>query len=226
MHHTRTLLLGVAVAGVLLVTGARTAAAHQPYFEDDDWTAGAPYTVQDPTVSTALYATLDNRQDVDYVTFTGQAGQRVLVGLTIPQIEGQEAFAPTLALIGPGLPAVELPAGIEAPPGTGGILLAPPPGPARPFFEPFSRTRYWERQEDRFTLPADGDFVVAVWHPEGAVGRYTLVVGDREIPGGDVAFPFKLRSFWTPVSEPVAAEPAVAPTPGRGNRCIPRHSLK
>ena len=102
MHHTRTLLLGVAVAGVLLVTGARTAAAHQPYFEDDDWTAGAPYTVQDPTVSTALYATLDNRQDVDYVTFTGQAGQRVLVGLTIPQIEGQAAFAPTLALLGPG----------------------------------------------------------------------------------------------------------------------------
>ncbi len=231
MHYIRTLLLGVAVAGAFFVMGSRTAAAHQPYFEDDDWTADAPYTAPDPTVSTALYATLDNRQDVDYVTFTGQAGQRVLVGLTIPQIEGQEAFAPTLALIGPGLPAVELPDGIEAPPDTGGIVLAPPPGPARAFFEPFSRTRYWERQEDRFTLPADGDYVVAVWHPEGAVGRYTLVVGDREIPGGDVAFPFKLRSFWTPVPEPVAADPVPtpmpeAPQPGRGNRCIPRHSMK
>jgi hypothetical protein len=51
------------------------------------------------------------------------------------------------------------------------------------------------------------------WHPDGAVGRYTLVVGDREIPGGDVAFPFKLRSFWTPVPEPAPDEPA--PTPAR-----------
>jgi hypothetical protein len=229
MHQIRTLLLGAALASALILMGARSAAAHQPYFEDNDWTADAPYTVPDPTVSTALYATLDSRQDVDYVTFTGQAGQRVLVGLTIPQIEGQAEFAPTLTLLGPGLPAVELPDIIAAPPDTGGIVLAPPPGPARPFFEPFSRTRYWERQEDRFTLPADGDYVVAVWHPEGALGRYTLVVGDREIPGGDVAFPFKLRTFWTPVPEPAADEPVptpAAPQPGRGNRCIPRHSVK
>jgi hypothetical protein len=231
MHHMRTLLLGATLAGVLLVMAARSAAAHQPYFEDDDWTVDAPYTVADPTVSTALYATLDSRQDVDYVTFTGQAGERVLVGLTIPQIEGQAEFAPTLALLGPGLPALALPARIEAPPDVGGIVLTPPPGPARPFFEPFSRTQYWERQEERFTLPADGDYVVAVWHPDGAVGRYTLVVGNREIPGGDVAFPFKLRAFWTPVPEPAADEPAAAPTPtapqpGRGHRCIPRYSMK
>lgn len=229
MHHMRTFLVSATLAGVLLVMAARSAAAHQPYFEDDDWTAAAPHKVEDPTVSTALYATLDSRQDVDYVTFTGQAGQRVLVGLTIPQIEGQAEFAPALALLGPGLPAIELPAGIEAPPDVGGIVLPPPSGPARAFFEPFSRTRYWERQEDRFTLPSDGDYAVAIWHPAGAVGRYTLVVGDRELPGGDVAFPFKLRAFWTPVPEPVDEEPAMAPPvphPGPGSRCIPRHSLE
>ena len=121
MHHMRTFLVSATLAGVLLVMAARSAAAHQPYFEDDDWTAAAPHKVEDPTVSTALYATLDSRQDVDYVTFTGQAGQRVLVGLTIPQIEGQAEFAPALALLGPGLPAIELPAGIEAPPDVGGM---------------------------------------------------------------------------------------------------------
>ncbi len=229
MHYIRTLLLGAILASVVFVMHARSAAAHQPYFEDDDWTANAPYTVQDPTVSTALYATLDSRQDVDYVTFTGQAGERVLLGLTIPEIEGQEAFAPTLALIGPGLPAIELPDKIAAAPDSGGIVLTPPPGPARSFFEPFSRTRYWERQEDRITLPVDGDYVVAVWHPDGAVGRYTLVVGDRELPGGDVAFPFKLRAFWTPVPEPMGNEPEIAPSapqPGRSSRCIPRHSME
>ena len=43
-------------------------------------------------------------------------------------------------------------------------------------------------------LPANGRYSVAVWHEQGQVGRYTFVVGDRELPGGGLAFPFKL---WT-----------------------------
>lgn len=200
---TLTLLLAL---GFLLVA-ARPADAHQPYFEDEDWTPARAYRVANPTVSTALYATLADRSDVDYVTFTGQAGQRILLGLTIPQIEGQENFAPTLALIGPELPGATLPRRVAAPAESGAVLLPPTPGPAAEFFEPFSRTRYWERQEDRITLPADGEYTVAVWAADGAVGRYTLVVGDREIPGGDIAFPFKMRAFWTPVPTPPEPTP-------------------
>lgn len=189
------------IAATMILGGAGRALAHQPFFEDADWTAKTPYMIKDPTVSTALYATLAQRDDVDYVTFAGQRGQRVLIGLTIPQIEGQDDFAPTLALLGPGLPAAQLPAAVEAT-ADGAVVLAPEAGPARPFFEPFSRTSYWERQEQVVTLPADGAYTVAVWHPAGAVGRYTLVIGDRELPGGDVAFPFKLRAFWTPAPQP------------------------
>lgn len=191
------------IAAMMFLGGSGSALAHQPFFEDDDWTSTAPYVIKDPTVSTALYATLEKQDDVDYVTFTGQRGQRVLIGLTIPQIEGQDDFAPTLALLGPGLPAAQLPAGVAAT-ADGAVILAPVAGPARPFFEPFSRTSYWERQEQVFTLPADGTYTVTVWHPDGEVGRYTLVIGNREIPGGDVAFPFKLRAFWTPAPQPPA----------------------
>jgi hypothetical protein len=49
------------------------------------------------------------------------------------------------------------------------------------------------------TLSADGRYVVAVWHPEGQVGRYVFVVGDKERLGGDPAFPLKMRDYWTPV---------------------------
>lgn len=52
------------------------------------------------------------------------------------------------------------------------------------------------------TLPADGLYTVAVWSDARAVGRYTLVVGDREVFGGDPAFGLKLPGYWTPVEAP------------------------
>ena len=29
------------------------------------------------------------------------------------------------------------------------------------------------------TLPANGRYVVAVWHPQGELGRYGFVIGDK-----------------------------------------------
>jgi hypothetical protein len=152
-----------------------------------------------------VYATLENGSDVDYFAFEGRAGQRILLEMVIPQIVGQENFAPIMALLGPGLPAAALPAMVERPAGSGALLLPPPSGPASTFFEPFSRTSYWERQSQRVTLPADGRYLVAVWHPEGEVGRYGFVIGDKERPGGDLAFGRKLRRYWVPVPTPTPA---------------------
>jgi hypothetical protein len=186
--------------------------AHRPYFEDDDIRAEAPWAVDDPTISTAIYATLESQDDVDYFTFEGLEREVILLALTIPQIAGQEDFAPTMALIGPGLPEAELPERLVMSPGTGALPFEPPLGPPPTFYEPFSRTSYWERQEARVALPAAGAYVVAVWHPEGQVGRYTIVIGEKERLGGDPAFPFKMRSYWTPVEVPspedVGGEPA------------------
>lgn len=205
MRRSLRILVILSFVALLLVGSTLAASAHQPFFEDNDFTASAPGHVEDPTVSTALYATLEAKTDVDYVTFQGKQGQVVLLGLTIPAIAGQEGFTPTLALIGPGLPARSHPDAITVPAKNGAIILRARQGPATTFFEPFSRTSYWERQEERFTLPADGQFIVAVWSDTGQTGRYTLVVGDREVMGGDPAFPLKLRSFWTPV-EPAQSQ--------------------
>jgi hypothetical protein len=199
---------------LLVLFSAAIASAHQPFFEDRDFTAAAPGSVKDPTVSTALYATLQSPEDVDYVTFEGKQGQSILIGITIPAIAGQEDFAPAVAIIGPGLPAAKLPAQVAVPQGEGGqtgaMVWAAPEGTPPVFFEPFSRTSYWERQEDRVTLPADGRYTLAVWSDRGASGRYTLVVGDREVFGGDPAFGMKLPAYWTAVP----AAPAAAPKQG------------
>jgi hypothetical protein len=202
MHIPRRAPAAVVLSLVLLLTSASLASAHQPFFEDTDFTLSAPGKVKDPTVSTALYATLDSRRDIDYVTFEGKRGQSILIGLTIPAIAGQEHFTPTVAILGPGLPSATsamLPRQVAPKAGDGAVIWPPAPGQASVFFEPFSRTRYWERQENRVELPVDGRYTLAVWSETGAVGRYTLVVGDREVLGGDPAFPIKLPAYWTPV---------------------------
>jgi hypothetical protein len=198
--------IALVLAVCLTLLSAAQASAHQPFFEDKDFTARAPGTVKDPTISTALYATLGSARDVDYVTFEGKRGDSILIGLTIPAIDGQENFTPTVAIMGPGLPQVgltQLPHRVTAPPKTnppaGAVIWRAAPGKASVFFEPFSRTQYWERQENHIKLPVDGRYTVAVWSDSCTVGRYTLVIGEREVLGGDPAFPIKLPAYWQPV---------------------------
>jgi hypothetical protein len=193
------ILLAVGMAALFSLVGARDASAHQPYFEETDLTDHAPYVIQNPEISLAYYATLDAANDVDYYTFAGKAGERILLELTIPQIAGQENFAPTLALLGPGLSDAPLPQTVVRAKGAGALILNPPAN-ARAFYEPFSGTSYWERQKEVVTLPENGKYNVAVWHPQGTVGRYVFVTGTREVFGGDMTFPIKMRDYWTPVT--------------------------
>jgi hypothetical protein len=201
---------------ILLALSVSPALAHQPFFEEEDITAEKPWLVAKPTVSTAIYATLDSRTDVDYFAFDGKKGQTILLSIVIPQIAGQEIFAPTMALMGPGLGSTSVPAKVVKPVDAGAYLLPALTGPAKTFYEPFGRKSYWERQEERVTLPADGRYTVAVWSDDAQVGRYTFVIGDREIPGGDPAYGRKMAAYWTPVPapapEPVQVAPAITPT--------------
>jgi hypothetical protein len=206
----RLLIVLLALAAVIVT--ATPAVAHQPFFEDEDFTAEAPRFVARPAVSTAIYATLDRRDDVDYFTFDGKKGQSILLSIVIPQIAGQETFAPAMALMGPGLGQLSLPEGVARGADAGAYLMRASAGPAKTFYEPFGRKSYWERQEERVTLPADGRYTVAVWSDDRQVGRYTFVIGDREIPGGDPAYLQKMAAYWTPVPEP-APEPLDAKPP-------------
>jgi hypothetical protein len=186
----------------MVALAPQPAHAHQPFFEEPDTTSATPWVIADPTVSLALYFTLSTPTDVDYVVFDGRASQSLLLSMTIPQIAGQEDFTPTLALIGPGLPAASLPKAIVAPAGNGALIIRAEPGKPVPFFEPFSATAYWRRQRATVTLPADGQYIVALWSETGQTGRYTFAPGTREVFGGDREFRNKLSTYWTPVPTP------------------------
>ncbi len=192
MQILRSFLL----ATILILLSTALVYAHQPYFEDTDTTRETPQRVIDSDVSTALYSTLESATDEDWFIMRGQKGQNLFIGMTIPQVEGHIDFDPTIALY-----AVDG----ETPIAT----LDPTEGTV--FLEPFSNTAYWQRQRQRFELPESGDYLVKVWHPDGEVGRYVLVVGEREVRGGDPQFRTKLKSYWTPVivTEAVEAAPPV-----------------
>jgi len=206
------LLLALLCAVVL----SDAALAHQPFFEEPDTTPSSPMSVSDPEISTALYSTLEWPGDVDYFSFTVSASQTIEIGMTIPQIEGQEQFAPTIGVIAAGLSrdsVSELPSDALqlVSEQMGAELLEA--AEATIFFEPFSRTAYWRRQRRRITFPSAGEAVVVVWHPQESVGRYTLVVGQREVPGGDFAFARKLRDYWKPVMPAPAADTDMPDSP-------------
>ena len=201
----RSLLLLIVFIGFLT-----QAMGHQPFFEDKEFTFDCPGHIRDPAISTAMYATLETPTNVDYYDFNGSKGESILLSITIPQIAGQETFAPAMALMGPSLPDIVLPKNVTKPQYSGALILEPPAN-ATPFFEPFSRTSYWTRQEQNVTLPASGRYLVAVWDDKGQIGRYVFVIGYKEVLGGDLAFPLKIRNYWNPLTPFAKTQTSVQP---------------
>jgi hypothetical protein len=187
-----TVLVMMTIAALVPVSPA---AAHQPFCETDDLTPDTAWPIRDPNISTAYYGTLESANDADYFILSGAAGQQVFLSVIIPRIEGQDAFDPVLGVMGPGLEPIEPPDYVYHPEGTGGVVIESVE--ASEFYEPFGNRYYWRRQEATVTLPESGDYLIAIWHPEGEVGRYTFVYGKREVMGGD--YGCNSGEYWTPV---------------------------
>jgi hypothetical protein len=49
------------------------------------------------------------------------------------------------------------------------------------FFEPFTQTKYWGRQQIDLSLPANGAYYLLVWQPDGQPGKYVLDTGYEEV---------------------------------------------
>ncbi|MCA9986377.1 MAG: hypothetical protein KDE59_18840 [Anaerolineales bacterium] len=174
-------------------------------------------TIPDPTTSYAYYEALEEAGLVDVYEVTGEAGQFFHAGINIPQIEGLESYGVTLALLGPGLPQLDgssLPIVPHEHPEDLGTHLHDEDGSAwreelaldnlhgivaaneagEDFFEPFTQTNYWGRQELELELPAAGTYYLLVWQPRGMAGKYVMDTGRAEVFGlGDL---FRFPVWW------------------------------
>lgn len=165
------------VSLTLMLALAPSAFAHRPL-----WTGEQVTQIPDLDTSFAVYRNLETDSQVDVYTFDAQAGDPLYAGLNIPAIKGLEDYGVTLALVGPGLPAIghdQLP--VPLPETLGSITYESQPG--EDFFEPFTQTNYWGRQRVELDLPSSGTYYLLVWNPAGETGKYVMDTGRAEVFG-------------------------------------------
>ncbi len=188
MKLNRTLIL--VILTLVLLFPVSSASAHRPTWSDADVTA-----IDDLTTSLAFYRDLP-ADKVHVYTFIGKQGQNLHAGINIPAVKGLENYSVNMALFGPGLPQADhdqlLP---EHPEGLGALIF---PSEVTPdFFEPFTQTLYWGRQSIELQLPADGEYDLVIWQPEGLKGKYVFDSGRAEVFGFADLFLFPI--WWVRV---------------------------
>jgi hypothetical protein len=149
-------------------------------------------------ISWGIYEELSGSDDVHYYKFAANEGERLYAQISIPRLEKFSTFVPSIAVVGNGLSAVELEGGYSVreyahdvgdlpfgiPPEMSAIVVDyDGPIPSSEFYEPFTQTSYWERQEIVInSLPSVGTYYLVVFDRSLAQdeGKYTLAVGEIE----------------------------------------------
>ena len=191
----------VLISCLLSLLLATAASAHQPYCEFADLTADSPWNVPDASISYAYFGNVYPAGDIDYFRFEAKAGQSILLSLSIPAIPDVAVYSPIMAVMGPGLP---LDAGLTWPPGLelaegAGAMAVPIGGEPNYWFEPFGQRYYWNYDDSFFGAPETAAYTVALWHPQAEIGRYSFVIGQREVFGGQAECFATYGEYWTPL---------------------------
>jgi len=147
-----------------------------------------PVPVTDHQISWAAYGKISEAGEIDYYRFEAKRDEEIYASIVIPKLERLRDFAPEFALIGPGLHEVESPPNdadrfLDVRENEGVMVSRYGAGEESVFFEPFTQTSYYERQELRIDAPETGTYHVAVYHPDGATGKYVLAIGEKEVFG-------------------------------------------
>jgi len=195
------------VVAILLLLSAHIAAdAHKPVAIGETYsTFNEALRVDEIDVSQVAYAALDDTHRAIWLTFEIGIPTRLGLSLGLPVIERLVEYRPSLAVIGPGLPRIDLP--FEAP-ATGGFLFETESvGEPRFFHEPFTGTDSWILLEASVDLPEPGVYYVVAWAPTEPADKLWIAIGTREQFGFGDLLSFgtiiqQVRDFHEIASEP------------------------
>jgi hypothetical protein len=174
----------------LILSFKSNALAHVPLDTSGSASKKEPIFVEDHQISWAAYNQLEQAGDVDYYSFKAEQDEEIYFSMVIPLIERYQNFKPDLALIGPALENdyasydpdyINSILKLESDENI--IIVRDDNDNPDTFFEPFTRTSYWKRQEFSTAAPAAGTYYLAVFSGNENPGKYTLAIGRKEIWG-------------------------------------------
>jgi hypothetical protein len=204
MKETITIMITL----VLLTFSFEIANGHKPLkVVDSNNDFSTAKEIPNHKISWGIYEELSGSNDVHYYKFAADEGDRLYAQISIPKLEKLSTFVPSIALVGSNVTAGNLEAGNsvrEYAHDIGDLPFAIPPGmraivvdyngqiPSSEFYEPFTQTSYWERQEIVInSLPSVGTYYLVVFDRSlmEDAAKYTLAVGEIE--------DFSLLDFFT-----------------------------
>ncbi len=192
--------MGVTAARFSVVTAlvlflSLNAGAHKPVDTSGPATRDEPIVITEHLTSWAAYNELKKPGEVHYYRLEGvKRGEKIHLSLLVPQLERFEDFFPVIALLGPGMEndldgldeeIVQIM--LRPKEGEGVIIRQFQEGTEGSFFEPFTQTRYAERQEMNIFAPETGTYYAVVFDPTGNADKYIFAIGEEEKWGlGDI----------------------------------------
>lgn len=158
------------------------ASAHVPYIERKDFTAEDQFEIADVEQSIAVYAWIEQAADVDFYAFVVDEPIQLFAELLVPVCPAYADFLPSLALLGPGLPAPQFELPVDLLEGHGAIVVpnVEPGGNREQFYEPFGGKHYYEGPVLSENLQGIGTYMLITWDPYGLAGDYVAAVGTEE----------------------------------------------
>jgi hypothetical protein len=195
----KKIIVVIIIMLVLFTSSFQTANGHKPLkvvdSNNDFLTAKE---IPNHKISWGIYEELSGSNNVHYYKFAANEGERLYAQISIPRLERFSTFVPSIALVGSGLTAGDVEGGYsvkEYAHDVGDLPFAISPGmraivvnyngpiPSSEFYEPFTQTSYWERQEIVVnSLPSSGTYYLVVFDRSLVQdeGKYTLAVGEIE----------------------------------------------
>ena len=163
----------------VVAASAGTAWAHKPIVVNGGpTTAATAYQVTDVNVSQVAYHKATATQPELWLTFQAAANTRLYLQLGAPKLDSGVVVHPAMALLGPGLPAVDVP--FDLPPGYGGYVFDTGGETPVLFHEEFTGTDSWQFATQEPVVPADGKYYVVGYLPGEAEGKFWLAIGTAE----------------------------------------------
>ena len=165
---------------VLVSLLGRELFAHRPIFTAD--AAASPETairITNPDISQVIYREITQHTPQVWLTFTAPKDFELFIQIGVPVIDRLKDFRPSMALIGPGLPADAAP--FPLPQGLGAKVFSTKEVEKPRFFhEHFTSTHSWILRSETVRLPSAGRYYLVAFSLGNQTGKLWLSLGKRE----------------------------------------------